>query len=116
MGAAVQQDGMALQGVSGEMKGGRDVVRAAIGKNGRALKCASEEIKGDRDVVKAAVHKDGMALKWASKVGQIPPGRQTVDFTVGSLKVYILADSPWDLIGSSSLSVTYSYHKKNQKW
>ena len=64
---AVQQNGMALQYASEQLKSDRDVVLAAIRKNSWALEFASEQLKGDKDVVLAAVQQDGWALEFASE-------------------------------------------------
>ena len=64
--AAVNQNGLALEFASDEMKGNKDVVMAAVGQFGLALQYASVKLKKDGEVVMAAVNNNGLALQYAS--------------------------------------------------
>ena len=50
-----QRNRRALEWASEEMKGDRDIVRAAVRRRGEELRWASEEMKGDREIVMAAI-------------------------------------------------------------
>ena len=56
-----QQDGQALEFVTQEMKGDRELCTAAVAQDWRALEWAGEEMKGDRELCTAAVAQDGKA-------------------------------------------------------
>jgi hypothetical protein len=62
----VQQNGLALEYASDDLKNDREVVLAAVQQNGLALEYASDDLKNDREVVLAAVQQDGFALEYAS--------------------------------------------------
>merc|ERR1711939_849732 len=65
--AAVAQDGEALQYCSRELQKDRKISTiAAVRRNGQALKDVPEEMKGDRDVCKAAVALDWRAFEYVS--------------------------------------------------
>ena len=51
---AVEDDGMALEYASEELKGDREVVMAAVKQTGWALQYASKELKGDKEFMKSA--------------------------------------------------------------
>ena len=63
--AAVQQDGLALQFASEDLRADREVVLAAVQQHGLALQYASAELRADREVVLAAVQQNGEALRLA---------------------------------------------------
>ena len=53
--AAVAQAGQALEFVSQELKGDRELCTAAVAQNGLALQHVAQEMKGDRELCMAAV-------------------------------------------------------------
>jgi len=62
--AAVQQNGLALEFASQELKNNRDIVLAAVQQNGRALGFASEDLQNNYNVILAAVQRDSWAARW----------------------------------------------------
>jgi hypothetical protein len=50
----VQQDGLALEYASAELRGDREIVLAAVQQDGWALYFASTELRGDREIVLAS--------------------------------------------------------------
>ena len=62
----VAQDGNALRYAAAELKGDREIVRAAVAQNGFALGHAEAELQGDSEIVLAAVAQDGNALQYAA--------------------------------------------------
>ena len=49
-----QQNGLALEFVSQEMKGDRELCMAAVAQDGSAIQFVSQKMKGDAEVVLAA--------------------------------------------------------------
>ena len=73
--AAVAQDGGALQYCSAELQKDLKISTiAAVRRNGHALKDAPEEMKGNRDVCKAAVAQAGQAAGVCRAASAIAPG------------------------------------------
>ena len=66
--AAVQQNGLALDYASKELRNDPEIVLEAVQKNGEAFKFASEELKKDRAFVLKAVQQDVSALQFASEI------------------------------------------------
>jgi hypothetical protein len=73
---AVQLNGMALQGVSDELRGDREVVLAAVRQNGNALQYASIRLRGDKKVALEAVSQRGHAFQHAT--AKVRHDRKTV--------------------------------------
>ena len=63
--SAVTKNGMALQGVRGDLLDNVTIVLAAVTNAGRALRFASDAMRSDRAIVLAAVMNDGAALQYA---------------------------------------------------
>jgi hypothetical protein len=63
---AVNQNGMALQFATENLKKDENVVKNAVNQNGMALQFAIENLKKEKNVVIEAVKKTGMALQFAS--------------------------------------------------
>ena len=61
-----QQNALALEHASEEMKGDRELCTAAVTQNGMALQWAREEIKDDWGIVSAAIKETGAAFAYAS--------------------------------------------------
>ena len=65
--AAVKQSGGALQDVSNELRGDREIVLAAVSSFGYALQFAVRSLRSDRGVVLAAMLQDEIALRYADE-------------------------------------------------
>ena len=63
---AVSQHGQALEYAIEKLQSDRKIVMQAVSQDGCALQFASEDLKGDREVVMEAVSQDGWALEFAT--------------------------------------------------
>ena len=59
---ALKMDGHALEHVSHEMKGDRELCVAAVAQNWEALKWVREDMKGDKDILLAAFQQRGLSF------------------------------------------------------
>ena len=64
---AVEQNGLALEFASEDLKGDRKMVHIAVAQNGLALEFASEDLKGDMETAHIAATQNDLALEFASK-------------------------------------------------
>ena len=62
----VQNDGLALEFASDELKNDKEIVLLAISQYGEALYYASDELRNDKEIVMAAIKQDGEVLEYAS--------------------------------------------------
>lgn len=62
---AVEQNGLALQYASDELKKNEEIVTIAVKQNGLALQHADEGLKADEGIVRLALEQNGLALRYA---------------------------------------------------